>query len=1027
MAVVEETPGGGQRPDDDGHDERRGKRRERDERRAGATAAPVAEPRFLFDGRGGPGPQVARRRGRRIAQRAELLALRLVGVRRRSGTPRSRRGGRRARRPRRLERPVEPLRAGPTGRGRAPWTSRPGGDARAEAHRAPRDDRFVVARASASASAAASASRSAASAWRRLSRARVRRARAATWLTPERRGELEAGQVVELGEEEGRALALRDPRERALHVAREVGVHHEVLGGRRGAVRSRRSTGGSGRSSAADLVEGDAVGDLVQPGPGVLRLLERVVVPVGLDERVLGQVGGELRVAQHPEQVGVDLAVVLGEQRPRRTPAASSLVPGAAHGAARARARPARAIAAVERARRSTTSGAPCGMGPERAAVCGARSSAQRRGHPPGVTPSVPRRGRASARCLRPGRPGRARREQLLDGVLGRDRVDRQAGAELEARRSRAGAGGSPSASGTSRRPARAAARCGGRGCRAVRRGSPRAAPRTWRSASAVGRDVGVASPGRSPPRGGAARSRPRTASARRTARRRRCRRPRQTSRSGRPDLVADEPAARALALADDEPGRAAELLGDPVRDLRQVVQVEAEVVGPGAGLGAPVLDDLEVVGLAGSARPRRGASRARAEQGLDRSRCRRRGAARCSPGGATIVRQLPRRPGLARGRPGRRPPSSSRASSLGADDVEREVLEHPDADAVARRQSSSSGSRRRSSTGSAARANRSRWKARSTIVATHQPVIGSLRSSNRPAAIAGPGERGSAEARRVARRPRRPIARGPASSTPIAREGLGERRPARSTSAVDGASAPPALARRSRSRRRRASRTASIRSKSARSTVHVEGDPVVADAALDAEAERADLARLAARPGRSSSRDGRRVGRRRRRTPRTSRPSPPRAPGRAAGAAGRAGDRREDRVGDELARAVVGDLAAALDPDDLDPAPVELGRRRPDVASRRRAVRGSGPARARGAAGGRRWRRAPARRRDASGGSTPRDTAAGRARRRRAVRSPASRSGAWRPEPGRGSTGDRPRPHDSREASRARRSVPEP
>ena len=64
----------------------------------------------------------------------------------------------------------------------------------------------------------------------------------------------------------------------------------------------------------------------------------------------------------------------------------------------------------------------------------------------------------------------------------------------------------------------------------------------------------------------------------------------------GPPDLLAHEPAVRALALADQEARRAAQLLGDPVRDLRQVVEVEAQVVRPGARLRAPVLDDLEVL-----------------------------------------------------------------------------------------------------------------------------------------------------------------------------------------------------------------------------------------------------------------------------------------------------------------------------------------------------------------------------------------------------------------------------------------------
>src|SRR4029078_13579280 len=66
------------------------------------------------------------------------------------------------------------------------------------------------------------------------------------------------------------------------------------------------------------------------------------------------------------------------------------------------------------------------------------------------------------------------------------------------------------------------------------------------------------------------------------------------------PRLLADMAAPRGLALPDHEARRAAQLPRDPVRDLGQVVEVEAEVVRPRAGLGAPVLDELEVVGLAG-------------------------------------------------------------------------------------------------------------------------------------------------------------------------------------------------------------------------------------------------------------------------------------------------------------------------------------------------------------------------------------------------------------------------------------------
>jgi hypothetical protein len=64
----------------------------------------------------------------------------------------------------------------------------------------------------------------------------------------------------------------------------------------------------------SELVERDAVRDLVEPRTGVLGLLQRVVVAVRLDERVLGQVRRELRVADHAQQVRVDLAVVAAEQ-----------------------------------------------------------------------------------------------------------------------------------------------------------------------------------------------------------------------------------------------------------------------------------------------------------------------------------------------------------------------------------------------------------------------------------------------------------------------------------------------------------------------------------------------------------------------------------------------------------------------------------------------------------------------------------------------------------------------------------------
>ena len=44
-------------------------------------------------------------------------------------------------------------------------------------------------------------------------------------------GELESGQVVDLGEEQRGPLALGDARKRSLEVAGKMGFHHEMLGG----------------------------------------------------------------------------------------------------------------------------------------------------------------------------------------------------------------------------------------------------------------------------------------------------------------------------------------------------------------------------------------------------------------------------------------------------------------------------------------------------------------------------------------------------------------------------------------------------------------------------------------------------------------------------------------------------------------------------------------------------------------------------------------------------------------------------
>ena len=66
--------------------------------------------------------------------------------------------------------------------------------------------------------------------------------------------------------------------------------------------------------AAAHLVEHHAVGNLVQPGAGLAAILERVLGPVRLDEGVLREVGRQIRIAHHPEDVRVDLAVVERKQ-----------------------------------------------------------------------------------------------------------------------------------------------------------------------------------------------------------------------------------------------------------------------------------------------------------------------------------------------------------------------------------------------------------------------------------------------------------------------------------------------------------------------------------------------------------------------------------------------------------------------------------------------------------------------------------------------------------------------------------------
>ena len=141
---------------------------------------------------------------------------------------------------------------------------------------------------------------------------------------------------------------------------------------------------------------------------------------------------------------------------------------------------------------------------------------------------------------------------------------------------------------------------------------------------------------------------------------------------------------------------------------------------------------------------------------------------------------------------PGRGPRSSSRASSSVPTTWNAKSL------SIRTRMPSPSGvvqlaqPKRWSSTGSAARAKRSRWNARSTTVATHQPVIGSLRSSNSPAATLAPQARSQTSG----------------ASMPVG-ERAGERTARRARPRPWSAAAPARRARRrSTSRRRPASRT---------------------------------------------------------------------------------------------------------------------------------------------------------------------------------------------------------------------------
>ena len=316
-----------------------------------------------------------------------------------------------------------------------------------------------------------------------------------------------------------------------------------------------------------------------------------------------------------------------------------------------------------------------------------------------------------------------------------------------------------------------------------------------------------------------------------------------------------------------------------------------------------------------------------------------------------------------------------------GPDDVEREVLEHPDADAVARR----------------CRA----------VGAAEEMVVDRLGGAREAIAM----ERAVDDGRdppagdRVLAQLEQPgghRAQIPVSGAPrLAASAVANTTAARSTDAVVGwASAVAALGGdRGRGDAGHPARVDEV--EVGEIDGDVERDPVVAHAALDAEPEGADLARVRAvgvapAAGVAVAPAG---------------GDAERGAGRHEGRLERADERpdhqaarseRDDRVGDQLARAVVGDLAAALDADDLDARVRPASRHRRGCAPGPTSGRGSGRAGARAAAAGRRSARRRARPRGASGGPVRRGSRRVRAMTRRSApglgstrcaREPASRS----------------------------------
>jgi len=398
--------------------------------------------------------------------------------------------------------------------------------------------------------------------------------------------------------------------------------------------------------------------------------------------------------------------------------------------------------------------------------------------------------------------------------------------------------------------------------------------------------DTSVADARRSRIRAGAGRSIPRTASAMRTARTHaRVVLPDQPVRQSR--LVANEAAVRAFAFADDEIGRRHR--APPMRCgiWGQVVQVRGTGwFRPSAGLHAPVLDDLEVVGLALGPGGRQHVA-ARGPTSPSMSSSRPRGALDARRAGRRSSAKLPVARAWAKSDLGQT--AIERACVVvGAHHVEREVLEQSRT-----RVPSPSGGRAVGAAeemvvdrlggpceaiGGGTR-DRPRWRPTS-------PVIGSLRSSKSPAATA---LRSRPARRRVpSRAPARTVSR---RALPDSVVGRASGSPSSAAIEVDRTSGIP---------------HGSISPKSARSTVTLRASPVVASR----------RARPAGRGPRSCADPGR-SGRNQQPGWPSRRPAPtPSAAQVAARAASSArtsglimsprGAEGQDRIGDQLARPVI-------------------------------------------------------------------------------------------------------------------------